>query len=66
MATDKQIALESIIGSAALEGLTLPDEVVDELRDIIEGRRDADDVVAETIAKYQALEHAKKIKVATG
>jgi len=66
MAINKKTALESVIGTMALEGLVLPEDGVSDLQAIIDDKRSADDSVADIIAKYQAIAQTKTKQAANG
>lgn len=53
--TPEQV-VRSVIGSAALESLTIPPEFEETLLAVASGERDADDVVADLVAEFAACE----------
>ena len=53
--TDKERALQNVIGTMALEGIEMTDADIDRARAIIDGEQDAEAVVAEIRDRYLAL-----------
>ena len=53
--TDKERALQNVIGTMALEGIEMTDADIDRARAIIDGEQDAEAVVAAIRDRYLAL-----------